>query len=349
MQTFIDSRLANLTVPQDLIVTMGQIREFKGKQDLYRVQQPQILESLKQSAVYESVESSNRIEQVTASTVRIDQIVKRNARPETRSEAEIAGYKEVLNTIHSNALNIPRTTSVILQFHRDLYKHLEGRGGYWKRADNSIKEILPDGTERIRFQTVPAFETAAAMERLQSQFNGYWEAGQVDRLILIPAYVLDFLSIHPFPDGNGRMARLLALLYLYQDGFEVGRYISLERRIEETKDQYYDTLHACSQGWHEGTHSPIGFIDYFLSAVLLPCYRKFAERVESQTIRRGAKQVAVKTAVERAPDQFQVADIRRVCPNVSQATINLVLRQLRQEGAIMCIRAGRDAIWEKAG
>lgn len=348
MRSFEKDRLNLLSVPQELIVRIGKIRELKGRQELHQRQQPEVLKALRQSALIQSVESSNRIEQITASPARITQIVRKNATPQNRSEAEIAGYKHVLKSVHDNALNIPRSTSVILQFHRDLYRYVEGRGGYWKRADNSITETGPDGKQKVRFETVPAFKTPSSMEQLQTEFNRAWDNGLIDRLVLIPAFILDFLSIHPFADGNGRMARLLALLHLYQDGLEVGRYISLERQIEDTKEQYYETLYASSQGWHEGRHDPMPFIDYFLSVVLLPAYRQFEESVQKLTLKRGAKKEAVRAAVAEAAKEFKVADIERMCPSVSRATINLVLRQMRNEGAIRCFSSGPHAQWRKA-
>jgi Fic family protein len=336
-----------MRLPSSLVVTLGKIREHKGRQDLFKKQQPQVLERLRENAVIASVESSNRIEQVTAPPERLRQLVNHKTEPQNRSEAEIAGYRDVLETIHVSAQNIPRTTSVVLQLHRDLYGFLEGRGGYWKHSDNTIMEARPDGKPRVRFQTVAAFETAAAMEMLHSEFNKQWFERTVDRLILIPAYILDFLCVHPFPDGNGRMARLLGLLLLYHDGLEVGRFISLEQQIENTKDGYYDSLWKSSQGWHQGVHNPLHFIDYFLSAVLLPAYENFELKVNSLSVARGSKSEAVISAVEHCNEQFKVSDIERACPAISRATINLVLRDLRIAGKIKSIKAGRDAVWQK--
>jgi Fic family protein len=347
MKSFQNRTLETMRLPSSLVVTLGKIREHKGRQDLFKKQQPQVFERLRENAVIASVESSNRIENVTAPPERLRQLVNRKTEPRNRPEAEIAGYRDVLETIHVSAQNIPCTTSVVLQFHRDLYRFLEGRGGYWKHSENTIMETGPDGKPRVRFQTTPAFETAAAMELLHGEFNKQWNEKVVDRLILIPAYILDFLCIHPFPDGNGRMSRLLGLLLLYHDGIEVGRFISLEQHIESTKDGYYDSLWKSSQGWHQGEHDPLHFIDYFLSTVLLPAYESFASKVNSLSIARGSKSDAVMSAVEHCGEQFKVSDIERACPAVSRATINLVLRDMRVAGKIKSIKAGRDAVWEK--
>ncbi len=196
-----------------LLHAIRLVGEYKGKQDSFKDQAPQILENLRQVAVIQSTESSNRIEGVTAPPRVIKQLVENKVEPQNRSEQEIAGYRDVLKTIHASHDHIPFTTNVVLQFHRDLYGFSPSTGGTWKQSDNAITETLPDGTERVRFTPVPAFRTAEAMERLHERFNRMWDAQEIDRLLLIPTYVLDFLCIHPFRDGNGRMARLLAFFF----------------------------------------------------------------------------------------------------------------------------------------
>ncbi len=173
-------------------------------------------------------------------------------------------------------------------------------------------------------------------------------AGAVEPLLLIPAYVLDFLCIHPFLDGNGRTARLLTLLLLYHAGYEVGRFISLEQMVERTKRSYYDTLLSSSQGWHEGNHSLVPWWEYFLGVVMLGCYREFEKRIGAITVRHGAKREMIVDTVRRLPEEFRVGEVKRACPGVSQATINRTLAQMRREGAIRCQRGGRDAVWAKA-
>ena len=221
------------------------ISEYKGKQDLYQRQSPQVMETLRQVALIQSTESSNRIEGVTAPAHRIRSLMERKTTPRNRSEQEIAGYRDVLSTIHASAADIPFTTDTVLRLHRDLYQFIPGEGGHWKRANNQIVEIGPD-MKKVRFQPVAAHLTADAMDLLHERFKDRWDAGELDRLVLTAAYVLDFLCIHPFHDGNGRMARLITTLLLYHAGYEVGRYVSLEQIVERTKESYYDTLRVSS-------------------------------------------------------------------------------------------------------
>jgi Fic family protein len=253
----------------------------------------------------------------------------------------------VLSTIHTTFAAMPLTSNVVLQLHRDLFQFVPGGGGRWKATDNDITETRADGTTAVRFKPLAAHLTPDAMTRLHDQYRAALDAGHVEPLLLIPAYVLDFLCIHPFADGNGRMARLLSLLLLYQAGYEVGRYISLERAIEETKEGYYDSLYASSQRWHEGQHSLIPWWEYFLGVMLVKAYREFEERVGATSARRGAKRDMIRDAVGRAAHRFRYADLVRVLPAISQPTIARALRELRREGAIRCVKPGRDAMWEK--
>ncbi|MGZ8996147.1 MAG: Fic family protein [Rhodospirillales bacterium] len=242
MMSFIPTFEAHAPLNFAILQAVAAIHEYRGKEALYRQQAPQALETLRQVAVIQSVESSNRIEQVIAPPQRIRQLVAQKTQPRNRSEQEIAGYRDVLNTIHRDHGAIPFSPNIVLQFHRDLLAYVGGSGGAWKMADNSIAEIDPDGTRRLRFQPLPAYRTAAAMAELHDRFEASWAVARIPRLSSIAAYVLDFLCIHPFADGNGRMARLLALLLLYRDRYDVGRFISLERIIEESKESYYETL-----------------------------------------------------------------------------------------------------------
>lgn len=347
MKSFSPGFLEKQPITQNLLQTTRRIAEYKGKQDLYKEQSPQVLETLRQAAIIQSTESSNRLEGITAPLERIKELVARKTTPKNRSEQEIAGYRDVLNTVHANYNDIPFTTGVVLQFHRDLYQFLPGEGGKWKPVDNEITETQPNGTRIVRFKPVPAYQTPDAMEELHKRFDSLWESGEIERLLLIPTYVLDFLCIHPFLDGNGRMARLLTLLLLYKAGYEVGRYISLEQMVEHTKESYYDTLYLSSQSWHETQHPLQQWWEYFLGVMLLGAYKEFERRVGVITTTRGAKREMILDVVDRLPQQFQVADIERACPGVSRPTINRALRELRETGKIRCTKAGRDAIWEK--
>jgi len=347
MKSFNPGFLEKQPITQNLLQTIRRLAEYKGKQDLFKEQSPQLLETLRQAAIIQSTESSNRLEGITAPLERIKELVAKKTTPRNRSEQEIAGYRDALNTIHANYADIPFTTGVVLQFHRDLYQFLPGEGGEWKPVDNEITETHANGTKFVRFKPVPAHQTQDAMEELHKRFDNLWQSGEIEPLLLISTYVLDFLCIHPFLDGNGRMARLLTLLLLYQAGYEVGRYISLEQMVEHTKESYYDTLYQSSQGWHETQHTILHWWEYFLGVMLLGVYQEFERRIGMITTTRGAKREMILDTVSRLPQRFQIGDIERACPGVSRPTINRALRELREQGKIICVKSGRDAIWEK--
>jgi Fic family protein len=345
--SFEDGVLSHQPINQGLLQSVRLVGEFRGRQALFKQQSSQVLEALRENAIIESTESSNRIEGIVAPLQRIRDLVAQRTTPANRSEQEIAGYRDVLNTIHSHPEDIRLTPNVVLQLHRDLFRFAPAGGGRWKATDNDITQRRPDGTAGVRFKPVPAHLTADAMQRLHTRFSAMLDAGAVEPLLLIPAYVLDFLCIHPFADGNGRMARLLSLLLLYQAGYEVGRYISLETAIEDTKDGYYAALHASSQHWHEGRHSLIPWWEYFVGVMLVKAYRELEERVGVTTARRGAKREMVRDVVVRLPNQFRYADLERALPAVSRPTIARALRELSGEGVVRCVGRGRDASWEK--
>lgn len=347
MRSFTPGFIESQPLSQSLLQTIRLIGEAKGKQELFREQSPQVLETLRQASAIESSESSNRLEGILAPHERIADLVAYRSEPKNRPEQEIAGYRDALETIHANHPHLVFDSDIALRFHRDLYKFSTGTGGRWKSVDNEITETLPDGRKLLRFKPVSAAETAEAMERLHADFDRLLKSGEVEPLLLIPAFVLDFLCIHPFLDGNGRTGRLLTLLLLYQAGYDVGRFISLERVIERTKDSYYRTLHAASQGWHEGKHSLRPWWEYFLGVMLLGAYREFADRVGSITNVRGAKREMIIDVVKRLPFEFQFADVERACPGVSRPTVNRALAELRRAGKIQCVKAGRDALWRK--
>ncbi len=332
----------------NLIQTVIAISEYKGKHELFSKQSPQILESLQQSAIIESVEASNRIEGVVAPPERMKEIVQKGGAPVNRSEKEIAGYRDVLALIHINHESIPITPNYILQLHRYMFGRLTPEsGGYWKRSDNSIEEKLPDGTQQVRFRPVAAWQTPDAMERLCDQYRQLSDDKAIDSLLLIPAFLLDFLCIHPFEDGNGRMSRLMTLLLLYKSGHIVGRYIPLERLVEKQKEGYYETLQVASQGWHEANHSIERWRDYFLEVILLPAYREFEQRTGILTSAgRGSKTRRVIDAVQRLPIRFRKEDVQRACPGVSDSVLHRTMDELRKSGQLTAKR-GANAYWEK--
>ncbi len=347
MTSFATGFLESQPISPALLGAVRQIGEFRGREELYAHRAPAVLEMLRLAAMISSTESSNRMEGVEAPKDRIQDIVVRGDAPRNRPEQEIAGYRDVLATIHVSGEAMPFTPNVVLQLHRDLYQFVPGRGGRWKSVSNRITERLPDGTERVRFEPVPPHRTAPAMQDLHERFEAEWERGATDRLLLIGAYVLDFLCIHPFLDGNGRMARLLTLLLLYRAGYGVGRYVSLEQVVEETRDGYYDSLQASSRGWHESEHPLLPWWEYFLGVVVLTAYSRLDEHVGQITSRQGAKREMVVAAIRRMPEIFRYADVTRACPGISRPTIQRALRELRERGEIELLERGRDARWRK--
>jgi len=348
MKSFQNKFLETAPITQNILRSVRLLGEYKGKQELFTKQIPQALETLKQAAIIQSIESSNRIEGVTAPPKRIKEIAAEKTIPQNRSEQEIAGYRDVLQTIHASFADIPLNNNIILQFHRDLFKYSETEGGKWKTVDNDIREKRADGTEFIRFKPVSAFGTPAAMAELTDNFNRAWQAGEVERLILIPAYILDFLSVHPFRDGNGRMARLLSLLLLYKAGYEVGRYISLERLVEDSKESYYETLQKSSQNWHEAAHNLLPWTEYFLG-MLTAAYREFEMRVGALNTTRGAKTGMVFDALRGLPETFRISDLERTAPQVSREMIRKVFAALKSEGRLVSQGKGPNASWRKIG
>ncbi len=347
MKSFEPGVLDGQPPPHRLVKTIRLLGEYQGKEALFRQQAPQVLKTLREVALIQSTESSTRLEGITAPPDRIRSLVAQKSRPANRSEQEIAGYRDVLDTIHTNFRELPFSPNVVLQLHRDLYRFMPDEGGRWKRSNNEIVEVSPDGRRIVRFKPVDAHLTPEAMETLHRRFNRAWDEEHFDRLLLIPAFVLDFLCIHPFADGNGRMARLITLWLLYRAGMGVGRYISLEKIVEETREGYYDSLYLSSQGWHEARHDLGPWWEYFLGVMLLEAYREFERRIGSVTAARGAKTEQVLAAFEKLPARFRYADLAFACPNVSRPTIKRVLGKLRDQDKVRCIKAGRDAMWEK--
>lgn len=346
MKSFEPKFLQVITIPHHIVGMIRQIGEYKGKQELYQRQAPEMLENLRRIAVIQSTESSNRLEGITADRKRIEAILAEKAHPENRSESEIAGYRDVLNTIHSNSPHIPVNERILLQLHRDLMKYSGKEGGKWKSTANEISEILPDGSKHIRFVPVEPFLTAEYMATLHHLFNENLRRETLDALLLIPVYILDFLCIHPFLDGNGRMARLLTVLLLYHQGYEVGRYISLERIVEQTRDSYYETLQKSSVGWHSAEHDVLPWVEYFLSTILA-AYGEFENRVGAISSGQGSKMEMVNSAIESFIGEFSLSELEQACPAVGKDWIRKLLQRLKTEGKIEIIGKGRYARWKK--
>jgi Fic family protein len=337
--------LSNLKFSPEILSSLIAIGEYKGKEELYSKQSPDTLEKLLESAIIQSTESSCRIEGVTAPHRRVEVIVKANATPRNRPEQEIAGYRDVLNLIHQSHEDIPLSENVVLQFHSMLYRYTTVRAGIWKTTENEIVDIRPDGTKVLRFKPVPAISTPSYMKKLISLYNEYLESGSFDPLIIIPLFVFDFLCIHPFKDGNGRIARLLSLLLLYQAGYSVGKYISLERIIEQSKESYYETLLLSSKKWHEGAHNILAWQDYFYGT-LIAAYKEFESRL-GKFRGKGSKTDQVKSAIDGFIKPFSINDIEKACPNVSRDMIRKILREMRDVGVLESTSMGRGAEWIK--
>lgn len=329
----------------DDVATHRELGEFRGKQALFMKQKPEVLRSLRQVALVESSESSNRLEGITADHGRVEQLVLHDYAPKDRSEQEIAGYRDALSLIHTSAKDMPFSVNVIRQLHTMTFRYHPGDGGDWKATDNEVVEKAPDGKIiRVRFKAVSAVATPQPMADLVSEYEV--ARNTYEPLLIAPLAILDFLCIHPFQDGNGRIARLLTLLLLYHFSYEVGRFVSLERIFEETKESYYETLEASSAGWHESRHDVGPWTRYFWG-VLIRAYREFEERVGVVHGGRGAKSQQVRSAIERRALAFRISDLERDCPGVSRETIRLVLKKMRDEGAVAVEGRGPGARWRR--
>ncbi len=324
----------------EIVQMMGSIHEHKGKQELFLEANIDELKTLLEVALIQSTGASNRIEGIYTSDKRLEELVHQKAEPRNRSEQEIAGYREVLATIHESYEYIHLRPNIILQLHRDLYSYSQGNvGGTYKNADNVIAETDFQGNQKARFIPVPAFQTPEAVENLCSNFMDAWNGNQIDKLILIPMFVLDFLCIHPFNDGNGRMSRLLTLLLFYKAGYIVGKYISIEMLIEKTKETYYEALQASSSGWHECSNSYEPFVKYCLG-IMLKAYNEFENRVEHLKHRKLSKPERIKAVFEKKVGKVTKKEIMELCPDISKVTVERTLTALVKSGYIAKVGAG---------
>ena len=298
------------------------------------------MKTLLEVALIQSTGASNRIEGIFTSDKRLEELVSQKAEPRNRSEQEIAGYREVLSTIYEGYEYINPRPNIILQLHRDLYSYSQGAaGGSYKNSDNVIAETDAEGHQKARFIPVPAFQTAEAMEELCARFLEAWEADRIDKLVLIPMFILDFLCIHPFNDGNGRMSRLLTLLLFYKAGYIVGKYVSMEMLIEKTKETYYEALQASSTGWHEGENSYEPFVKYYLG-VMLKAYNEFESRVEHLKHRSLSKPDRIKAVIDNKVGKITKKEIMEFCPDISKVTVERTLTDLVKSGYIAKVGAG---------
>lgn len=333
------------SVPAATSWYLADLGEARGKQELFTRQSPQRLKVLREHALIESAVSSNRIEGVEVDQSRIATIVFGRPLLRDRDEEEVRGYRQALTWIHEQGEKIPISEETILQLHRMTRGEIWDAGKY-KEKDGDIIEKFPDGRSRVRFKTVPAKDTPICMRDLVELYDDAVKDRKVPPLVLLAAFNLDFLCIHPFRDGNGRVSRLLMLLQCYHLGIEVGRYISLERLIEQHKERYYETLQQSSQGWHEGKHDPWPYINYLLS-ILKMAYKEFEDRMGRIKSPRGAKTGLIEKAVRDFSSEFSVSDLERACPGVSRDMVRRVLRDLQARGDVECLGRGPGALWRK--
>lgn len=347
MQMEVAMREYNLRIESKKLLTpnivnlVSLIHEYKGKQTLYIESKKDILTSLLNIAKIQSSEYSNKIEGIRTTDQRIKEIINDRVEPKTRNEEEIAGYRDVLELIHENYENISVTPSIILQLHKNLYKYSATNfGGKYKTTDNVIEEQDENGNKKIRFKPVSAFETPDAIELLCTSYNEEISNGEIDPLILIPIFIIDFLSIHPFMDGNGRMSRLLTLLLLYKNGYIVGKYISIEKLVENSKESYYASLMKSSVNWHENKNDYSFFEEYYLG-IILRAYKDFSNRVEYITNKKLNVKQRVLIIIEKSVTRITKKEIAEMCPDISEGSIERVLNELLKENKILKVSGGR--------
>ena len=318
----------------EVLSLIAGIYKYAGKQELYLRQRPDELEKLVEIAKVQSTQASNAIEGIVTTNTRIRQLVEEKTTPKNRDEEEIAGYRDVLNIIHESFDVIPVTKNYILQLHKILYSHMNNPiAGRTKTVQNYISATYPDGRTEVLFTPLDPFETPVALERICEEYNRVIGNLEIEPLIAIPVFIHDFLCIHPFNDGNGRMSRLLTTLLLYRSGFYVGRYISLEAKIAQNKDLYYEALKKAQNGWHEGEEDVVPFIKYLLGTILA-AYKDFEDRFEIIGEKLPALEM-VRKATENKIGKFSKQDIRELCPSLSISSIEGSLRTLVEEGELM--------------
>lgn len=331
----------------EIMALVGAIREYKGKQELYLNARADALNALMEVAKIQSTTSSNRIEGIATSDARMRELMSQKTVPRNRNEQEIAGYRDVLSTIHESHDFISVTPNVLLQLHRDLYsKQPQGTGGHWKLNDNVIEETEAGGKTFVRFRPASAVEAPMAMESLCENYRRATDAGTFDSLLLIPLFIFDFLCVHPFHDGNGRMSRLLTLLLLYRSGFAVGKYISLEMLIENSKTEYCEALRTSSENWHENENDVKPFVEYILG-IVLKAYRELESRVEGLVNARMSKSDRIRAVFSSTLGKITKKDILLKCPDISMSMVELTLKALLDDGSIRKIGNGRTSAYAR--
>lgn len=344
MRPFNYSAIKDMKWDSDILGYIASIYKEAGKQELYLKQRPEELEKLVEIAKVQSTEASNAIEGIVTTNTRIRQLVEEKTSPRNRDEQEIAGYRDVLSIIHDSFDVIPITQNYILQLHKILYSHMNNpMAGRTKNVQNYISATYPDGYTETLFTPMAPYETPEALDRICEEYNRVIGNMEVEPLIAIPVFIHDFLCIHPFNDGNGRMSRLLTTLLLYRCGFYVGKYISLEAKIAKNKDLYYSTLNQSQDGWHEGADDPVPFIKYLLG-IILAAYKDFGERFEIVAEKLPAIDV-VRKATQSKIGRFTKQDIRELCPSLSLSSVEGALRKLVASGELQREGAGKSTCY----
>ena len=344
MRIFNYSRIKEQKWDSDILGYIAAIYKEAGKQELYLKQRPEELEKLVEIAKVQSTEASNAIEGIVTTNTRIKQLVEEKTTPRNRDEQEIAGYRDALNIIHESFDAIPISRNYILQLHKIMYSHMNNpMAGQTKNVQNYISATYPDGHSEILFMPIAPFETAEALDKICEEYNKVIGNYELEPLIAIPVFIHDFLCIHPFNDGNGRMSRLLTTLLLYRCGFYVGKYISLEAKIAKNKDLYYDALNKSQGGWHEAAEDVTPFIKYILSTILA-AYKDFEDRFSIVEEKLPAIDM-VRKATENKIGRFTKQDIRELCPSLSVSSVEGALRKMVSTGELKREGGGRSTYY----
>ena len=344
MRIFNYTKIKDQKWDSELLGLIAAIYKEAGKQELYLKQRPEDLEKLVEIAKVQSTEASNAIEGIRTTNTRIRQLVAEKTTPKNRSEQEIAGYRDVLSIIHESFDAIPITQNYILQLHKILYSQTNNPiAGRTKNVQNYISATYPDGHTEMLFTPLAPYETPEALDRICEEYNRVIGNMELEPLIAIPVFIHDFLCIHPFNDGNGRMSRLLTTLLLYRSGFYVGKYISLEAKIAKNKDLYYDALSASQVGWHEGKDDPVPFIKYLLGTILA-AYRDFEDRFALVETKLPAIET-VRRAAQNKIGRFTKQDIRELCPSLSLSSVEGALRKLVESGELRREGSGKNTCY----
>lgn len=345
MRQFDYSKIPAGFLTKETMDLLSAVHEHKGRQESHQFVKPDVLDALVGVAKVQSAEASNRIEGIRTSEKRLREIMAHKTDLKSRDEEEIAGYRDVLKLIHENYSFMSITPNILLQLHRELYRHTpSSMGGRFKSVDNEIRGIRADGTEYTRFSPIPAVATPEAMERLCDAFGQAIADESMDPLLASLLFVFDFTCVHPFSDGNGRMSRLLTLLLLYKTGYDVGKYISIEKEIERTKERYYEALEQSSRGWKKNENDPGPFVRYMLG-VILAAYRDFEERVSLVSQGGATKPERIEAFVRSYMGKIRKADIVQALPDISETTVERTLAELLKDGKIEKIGAGRGTAY----